>query len=285
MLCVLKLVSWAVSLGSGTSGGTLAPLFTIGGAMGALAGTVAAHWIPSIDPRIAALVGMASVFAGASRALLASVVFAFETTLQPSGILPLLGGCAASYLVSSLLMSNSIMTEKIVRRGTRVPAEYSADFLDQVLVRDACSKSVVCLGADQSVADVRSWINSGEPGTSHQGFPITSSEGYLVGVLTRRVLLDPAHGPAIALHELLKQPPKTVYDDCTCREAADQMVRHNIGRLPVIARSSPHKIVGIITRSDLLFAHRHRLDELHEISRTIRIRLPFRRRGLGESPA
>ena len=89
-----------------------------------------------VDVRVAALVGMAAIFAGASRALLASVVFAFETTRQPMALLPLLGGCTAAYLVSALLMRNSIMTEKIARRGARVVSEYAADFLEQVLVSD-----------------------------------------------------------------------------------------------------------------------------------------------------
>ncbi len=120
-LGVMKFASWSISLGSGTSGGTLAPLMTIGGAIGVALGGVAASLAPGvgIDPRMAALVGMAALFAGASRAMLASVVFAFETTLQPLGLLPLLGGCAASYLISMLLMRNSLMTEKISRRGIR----------------------------------------------------------------------------------------------------------------------------------------------------------------------
>jgi chloride channel protein, CIC family len=129
VLCGLKLISWSISLGSGTSGGTLAPLFTIGGGLGALlgAGVVALAPALGLDVRIAALVGMAAMFAGASRALLASVVFAFETTRQPIGLLPLLGGCSAAFLISCLLMKNSIMTEKIARRGVQVPSEYSAD--------------------------------------------------------------------------------------------------------------------------------------------------------------
>src|SRR5439155_10518152 len=128
------------------------PLFTIGGAVGALLGAGAARIFPGagIDLRIAALVGMASIFAGASRALLTSAVFAFETTLQPIGLLPLLGGCTASFLISSLLMRTTIMTEKIVRRGVRVPAEYEADFLDQVLVRDRVSRTLVTLRGDQT---------------------------------------------------------------------------------------------------------------------------------------
>src|SRR6185369_9164589 len=107
-------VSWTVALGSGTSGGTLAPLFTIGGGLGAVLGAAGAALVPSLglDPRLGALVGMAAMFAGASRALLASVVFAFETTRQPLGLLPLLGGCSAAFLVSRSLMRHTIMTEK-----------------------------------------------------------------------------------------------------------------------------------------------------------------------------
>ena len=127
-LVILKFVSWSIALGSGTSGGTLAPLFTIGGGLGALLGILCVHWFPGlgIDPRIAALVGMAAIFAGASRALLTSVVFAFETTRQPIGLLPLLGGCTAAFVISSLLMRYTIMTEKLARRGTHVPTEYIA---------------------------------------------------------------------------------------------------------------------------------------------------------------
>ena len=145
VLIVAKFLSWAIALGSGTSGGTLAPLFTIGGGVGVLLGAAVHLAAPqvAIDLRVAALVGMAAIFAGASRALLASVVFAFETTLQPMGLLPLLGGCTMSYLVSCVLMRNTIMTEKIARRGVRVPAEYVSDFLDQVLVRDAATKNIM----------------------------------------------------------------------------------------------------------------------------------------------
>ena len=154
-LILAKFLSWAIALGSGTSGGTLAPLFTIGGGVGVLLGAAVHLAAPqvAIDLRVAALVGMAAIFAGASRALLASVVFAFETTLQPMGLLPLLGGCAMSYLVSCVLMRNTIMTEKIARRGVRVPAEYMSDFLDQVLVRDAAAKNIIALPADKSVAE------------------------------------------------------------------------------------------------------------------------------------
>src|SRR5437868_1142647 len=102
VLVLCKLISWSIALGSGTAGGTLAPLFTIGGGAGVLFGALVAAVLPSlgIDPRVAGLVGMAAAFTGASRALLASVVFAFEATRQPAGLLPLLAGCAGAYLIS-----------------------------------------------------------------------------------------------------------------------------------------------------------------------------------------
>ncbi|TMA73999.1 MAG: chloride channel protein [Deltaproteobacteria bacterium] len=261
----LKFISWSISLGSGTSGGTLAPLFTIGGALGGLLGEVVARSFPhlGVDPRIAALVGMAAMFAGASRALLASVVFAFETTRQPIGLLPLLGGCTASFLLSCLMMRNTIMTEKIARRGVRVPGEYAADFLDQVTVGLCASKPVVTLNADDLLEAVRGWIAGHGQGSSHQGFPVVDAAGDLVGVVTRRDLLDPERQGSARVRELIRRPVAVAFEDSSLREAADHMVQEEVGRLPVVSRAAPHKPIGMLTRSDLLAAHRRRLDETH----------------------
>ena len=128
IFCVAKFLSWSIALGSGTSGGTLAPLFTIGGWSGvAVASVFPALSLGSVDLRLAALVGMASCFAGASRAFFTSIVFAFETTREPNGVVPLLVGCTAAYIISALAMKHTIMTEKLARRGHHVPNEYSAD--------------------------------------------------------------------------------------------------------------------------------------------------------------
>ena len=137
-LCLLKYVSWVISLGSGTSGGTLAPLFTIGGALGALTGTALLFFFPSLGINLAtaALIGMAAMFAGASRALLTSIIFAFETTGQPNGLLPLVAACVAAYFVSFFLMEGSIMTEKIRRRGINTPDSYHPDLLMHAHVKD-----------------------------------------------------------------------------------------------------------------------------------------------------
>jgi H+/Cl- antiporter ClcA/CBS domain-containing protein len=265
VLCALKFVSWVIALGSGTSGGTLAPLFTIGGGLGAVFGAMAIQLAPSlgVDTRIAALVGMAAMFAGSSRALLASVVFAFETTRQPIGLLPLLGGCTAAFMMSFLLMRNSIMTEKIVRRGVRVLGEYSADFLEQVHVRDVALRKVVTLRANDSLETVRAWFAQGGPGTTHQGFPVLDEQGALVGVVTRRELLSqPEESSAsITVQQLVTRSPVAIYEDHSLRDAANLMAREHIGRLPVIARARPHELLGIVTRSDLVNVHVQRLAE------------------------
>ena len=271
-LGLLKLLSWSVALGSGTSGGTLAPLFTIGGALGGALGLLAVSLAPwlHVDPRLAALVSMAAIFSGASRAFLTSVVFAFETTQQPHGLLPLLGACAAAYLVSGLMMRHTIMTEKIARRGVRVPSEYSADYLDQILVREACSREVVSLRADQRIADVRAWLASEAHGAGHQGFPVLDADGRPLGVLTRRDLREGRPDDAASVGSLIRRPLLAVQESHTLREAADHMVEAQVGRLVVVAADDPRRVVGIITRSDLLAAHAPRLREARQLSRHLR---------------
>jgi H+/Cl- antiporter ClcA/CBS domain-containing protein len=257
VLVLLKLVSWAVYLGSGTSGGTLAPLFTIGGGLGAWIGGAAATLAPGIgvDARMAGLVGMAAIFAGASHALLASIVFAFETTRQPVGLLPLLAGCAAAYLVSLLLDRHSIMTEKLARRGASVRTEYAVDHLAHVLVRDAMTRDVVTLRAEDTVQQVLTSLPRG----SHQGFPVIDAAGALTGVVTRRDLLEAADTPVLTIAALVRRPPVVVFEHMTMRDAADHMVTQHVGRLPVVSRERPDRLVGIVTRSDLLAAHAPRL--------------------------
>ena len=268
-LVVLKLLSWAIYLGSGTSGGTLAPLFTIGGGLGAWLGAIAAGRMPlwGIDPRVAGLVGMAAIFAGASHALLASVVFAFETTRQPVGLLPLLLGCTASYFVALLLNRHSIMTEKLVRRGVSVHTEYSVDYLSRVFVETVGIRDVVTLSVDMTVREARGWFAEGSGQATHQGFPVVDADGLLVGVLTRRDILSVKVPPARRLGELIRRAPIVVFDDNTLRDAADQMVLEEVGRLPVVRRDAPRRVVGILSRSDLLAAHAPRLREARDARR------------------
>ncbi|HKP74348.1 MAG TPA: CBS domain-containing protein, partial [Longimicrobiaceae bacterium] len=239
----------------------LAPLFTMGGGIGLLLGAAAQAVAPAagVDVRVAALVGMAAIFAGASHALLASVVFAFETTRQPLGLLPLLAGCSAAYLVSLLASPTSIMTEKLARRGTDAGTEYVADYLRRVRVGAAATRKVVTLRAEDTLAQVRAWVDSRAPGSTHQGFPVIDAQGKLKGIVTRRDLTDPRTPAERTIGALLRRAPVVAYEDNTLREAADHMVAEAVGRLAVVSRDAPDVLVGIISRSDLLNAHAPRL--------------------------
>jgi len=282
VFCTLKFISWAISLGSGTSGGTLAPLFTIGGGVGSVLTSLAIIVAPGLglDVRIGALVGMAAMFAGASRALLASCVFAFEITRQPLGLLPLLGGCTAAYLVSLLGMKNSIMTERIARRGARVLGDYAADFLGQVLVRDCASTKVVTLAADEPLSVARAFLESG---ATHTGFPVVDDKGECIGVVTRKDLLeddaraDPNKVDDRRVRDMVKRPPVVIYDDSSAREATDHMIIEAVGRLPVVTRKEPAKVIAILTRSDVIRAHRRRIEEEKDRMRHLHIPIPRRK--------
>jgi CBS domain-containing protein len=204
---------------------------------------------------------MVAIFAGASRALLTSVIFAFEVTREPNAVLPVLCGCATAYVISALLMRESIMTGKMASQGVRVPAEYAADSLAQRLVSQVMSAVPIFLRTTQTLGEVRQWLDTPLPEAQHQGYPVVDDHGEIAGVITRRDIRD-NHQPAqTPLSELLRRPPVLVYDDCSLRDAADHMVNHEIGRLPVTRRSAPLKVVGIITRADLLKAQRTAREE------------------------
>ncbi len=276
MLCGFKFLSWSISLASGTSGGTLAPLFTIGGAMGGAIGAALVRLFPTagVDIRVAALIGMAAMFAGASRALLASIVFAFETTLQPLALLPLAAGCVPAFLISALLMRHTIMTEKIARRGVQVPVDYAADFLEQMLVKEVATSRIVSLRADQTLGEVRAWILRREEGSTHHGFPVLDDQR-LVGMISQRDLLDLSQPDSKRLCELVHGPFAVAFKDNTLRQAVELMAKEGVGRLPVVDRQDPGKLVGILSDSDIRRAIRKWLEESEQAQQTLRLRTLF----------
>src|SRR5665213_1587711 len=146
-LCIFKFISWAIALASGTSGGTLAPLMTIGGAIGVLLGSVVLYFFPAsgVTISLAALIGMSALFAVASRALLTSIIFALEVTGQSNALLPLLAACTASYFVSFFFMESTIMTEKITRRGVKTPDTYEPDILEKITVQQVIKENGLVL--------------------------------------------------------------------------------------------------------------------------------------------
>ena len=256
VFCFMKLISWSVSLGTGTSGGTLAPLFTIGGGVGLIFAEALNQWFPAlaVNPGVAALVGMAAIFAGASRAMLASVLFAFETTRQPWAILPLLVGCTAAYVISCLRMKTSIMTEKISRRGINVPGEYGADPLSQVVVRDVATAVVTTFTAEETIESAWESLSSGKPEFHHQGYPILDSHEEPMGVFTYKDLMKSRGGDKKTLGDLITRSPVFISETASLARARDTLVQEKIGRLLVIHPRNG-KLSGIVTRTDILRAY------------------------------
>jgi CBS domain-containing protein len=174
-------------------------------------------------------------------------------------------------------MRHTIMTEKIARRGVRVPSEYAADYLDQVWVSTVATKDVIALAGADTVAEVKAWLVSGAAEAKHHAFPVLTHDGALLGVLTRHNILDYQQDAAVPIWRLLKRPPAVAFDNSSLREAADLMVNEGVGRLPVVTHAQPSKVIGMLTRSDLVSAHSRRIDE--NVQRHAPLRIPFVRIG------
>ncbi|MBD2770091.1 chloride channel protein [Hymenobacter sp. BT664] len=260
-LCFLKFASWAIALGSGTSGGTLAPLLTIGGAAGALLGLAVRHVFPASDIvlPLAALVGMAAMFAGASRALLTSLVFAVESTGQAQALLPLLGACTGAYLVSFLLMGNTIMTEKIARRGVKTPVDYEPDLLDKLPVSQVLQNRVAAISTDNTVQQVREWL-SREPAQAGAHLLALNPGGDFAGLVSTAALASYAADAQASISTLVQPRPSVLRLTDSLRTAAEHLARENVDALPVLTPGPRPVVAGIISCRDVLAAY-HRLDD------------------------
>src|SRR3954467_3463832 len=184
-LGIAKLLAWWVALGSGTSGGTLAPLLFIGGAFGGWLGSVAVHAGIPVDPRAFALVAMAAVFGASTRAVLTAIVFMIEIVAAPAMAVPLMLATAAAAIVATSLASDSLMTEKLTRRGLRIHHHAEVDVLRSTRVADVMSRDVVTIGTAATVAAARTVLASGP----HSAYPLLAADGTLAGMVSRSDLL------------------------------------------------------------------------------------------------
>lgn len=255
-LAVFKFLSWSVYLGSGTAGGTLAPVMTIGGAVAALVAHVLIL-IPGFEGfplGIAALIGMAAIFAGASRAFLTSVAFAFEATHSTAAFGPLLLGCAFAVLISKLMMKESIMTEKLARSGVNVPGDYQPDPLYGKTVSEVMDKTPVTVSAGMSISDLADKLARDlEPWASARIFPVVEDHGTLLGIVSRADVLAALRlSPGTVVGDVGLAHPITIRSEMSVASAADLMVEHEIGRLPVVDDSTPARLIGMITRQEIL---------------------------------
>ncbi|WP_121356260.1 chloride channel protein [Flavisolibacter nicotianae] len=270
-LCVLKFLSWAIALGSGTSGGTLAPLLTIGGATGILLGMAATSLFPGagVVLPVAAMIGMSAMFAGASRALLTSIVFAVETTGQANALLPLLAACIASYLISYFLMENTIMTEKIARRGVQTPHIYEPDILDRLTVQQVMTAEEFVLSADSTLEEVRAWLTANKK-AQRNFYIVATSDGTFRGVVSGSNLFSMHHPTDRLTGELIKRKAFTVTQNEPLKAAVEMMANENIDVLPVTDPAT-QKVVGLLSYKDILQAYKHQFAE-HEASTHISLR-------------
>lgn len=259
-LCIMKFISWAIALGSGTSGGTLAPLLTIGGAAGALIGLLVLTFFPQsgITLPLAALIGMSAMFAGASRALLTSILFAIETTGQSNALLPLLAACIASYFVSLFLMKNTIMTEKIARRGVKTPHSYEPDLLEKLTVAQISNDGGTTLNDDLTIQEVRKWLQENKE-EQHNYYIIAQKDGRFKGIISNSNLFSLHHAPGQTLKSLIKRKPVAVTSQHSLKKAVEIMAKENLDVLPVIS-GTENKVTGIVSYKDILAAYRNHLN-------------------------
>lgn len=267
-LGIFKFLSWAIALGSGTSGGTLAPLFTIGGSMGAVLGVAAIHLFPAagVTLPLSALVGMSALFAGASRAFLTSIIFAVETTAQPHALLPLLATCGASYFVSLFLMRTTIMTEKISRRGIRTPESYESDLLERLVARDVMDPSLPLVAAGQSVGDALQHLAHFK---GHTYFVMINNRKGFMGIGTMTALHAMPHDSPVDTVALVKSG--VVNETLNLRNAVERMAAGEWETLAVCSKGK-NLLIGIITVQNILSIYLQGLEDHEQFKPQLSIR-------------
>jgi CBS domain-containing protein len=274
VLGVLKFISWSFSLGSGTSGGTLAPLLTIGGASGLFVAFLFQAAFPQVEISfsIAALIGMAAMFAGATRALLTAIIFALETTRDADALLPLVGACVAAYFISFLLMRNTIMTEKIARRGILTPHTYKPDLLESISVKAAMLQELVMISQENTVAELRSWLYENKLGSHDLAYPVVDAHQQLTGIVQTDDVLQPDVPEDAAITYVSHTNMVTVQEDTSLRAAVDLMARHKQDILPVIASPQNKQLLGLVNYRSVFAAYQQAKEAEETSSRNISIK-------------
>ena len=251
-LLITKAVIWSIALGSGTSGGVLAPLMIMGGALGALF----APWLPGGDASVWASLGMAAMMGGTMRAPFTAIAFMVETTHDINLLPGLLIACVAADAVTVLLLRRSILTEKIARHGHHVMREYIVNPLHLVRVSDVMEKNVPTVPAGLAVDGLFQRLAEEDPIIARrQEWPVVDDAGRLVGLVTRGDLvraLEREDSDGETLLDLGSRQLVVAHADELLEEATAKMIEHDIGRLPVVDRDDPGHIVGLLGRAGVM---------------------------------
>jgi H+/Cl- antiporter ClcA len=275
-LAIVKSIIWSVALGSGTSGGVLAPLLIMGGAVGALFGMI----MPTGSEGMWALIGMAAMMGGTMRSPLTAIVFAIELTHNYTAFLPLAVASTAAHATTVLLLRRSILTEKVARKGHHVMREYIVDPFETTRIADIMAKPVDTLSGDMLVNDVVEFFTAPDSPRRHKSYPVLDEKGALIGMVARADVLRwtmSGWAAGTPLRDALGEQELVIgYEDDLVGALADQMAVADVGRVPILRRSD-EKLVGLVARRDLL---RVRADVVrHEREREVllRVRLQPRR--------
>ena len=246
LLLVVKAVVWLVALGSGTSGGILAPLLILGGCVGFLIG----QYLPG-DPGFWAMIGMAGIMSGVMRAPMTGALFAAELTNHLSALPETIAASAAAYAISVLIMKRSILTEKIARRGRHILREYTVDALEFMQAGQLMTQDPRTLPGDMPLPEVARFFAEE---ADHRSYPVVDAQGRLLGLVSRQDALEwrvAGHAEGRLADALSDASTGFAYPETPCGEVADMMVESGVGRVPIVDHQD-RRVVGIISRQDLL---------------------------------
>jgi CBS domain-containing protein len=277
-ILIVKSAIWMTSLGSGTSGGVLAPLLMMGAALGGVEGLFLPHFGAGFWP----LVSMGAILGGTMRSPFTGIVFAIELTHDLNMLLPLLIASFLAHAFTVLTLKRSILTEKIARRGYHLSREYAIDPLEILFVREVMRTKVVALPAETPLEKVRELIRPVPKERGQHLFPVVDGEAKLLGVVSRNYLLrlhEESHGGAcqVQLSKIASGNPVVAYADEPLRVVVYRMVETGFTRLPVVDRDDPKRLLGMIALDDLLRARGRNLEEERARERVLRLRLPIGR--------
>jgi len=271
---LVKSIIWAVSLGSGTSGGVLAPLLMMGGALGG----IEAAFLPHEGVGFWPLVSMGAILGGTMRSPFTGIIFSLELTHDINVLLPLLVAAVIAHAFTVLTLKRSILTEKIARRGYHLSREYSIDPLEILFVREVMRTKLVAFSSASSLQEVRQMLHSGHSQRGQYLYPVVDSGGRLCGVVTRkhlRKLLEDTHATREKLAAIAVEHPVVAYPDEPLRMVVYRMAETGFTRFPVVDPNDEHKLLGMISLRDLLSARARNLTEERKRERVLRIRVPF----------
>lgn len=275
---IVKSLIWMISLGSGTSGGVLAPLLMMGAALGG----IEELFLPNYGLGFWPLVSMGAILSGTMRSPFTGIVFAIELTHDFNMLTPLLVACFLAHLFTVLTLKRSILTEKISRRGYHLSREYALDPLEILFVREVMRTNIVVLPHDGTLARAYQLIHSTDSPKGQHLFPVLGEDRTLVGVVTRNQLvklhreMDGAAAMA-TLSEIVVRSPQVAFSDEPLRRVVNRMAESGFTRFPVLDPSDDGKIVGMVSLSDLLRARSKNLEDERARERVLRLRMPFGR--------